>query len=587
MRRPPFLLARTFFGRFFENDLLPPGLPQVQLVIWGIAVLAAPGYMLAFRSGIKYSAIHKLAPARLLDSMLFDQLLFVAFGMMALGLVALVIWEGVFPDRRDVRILGVLPLSTRTHIAARLAALGAVALLFCLGMNLPPAIVYGTALWLHGGAAEPFRAMAAHLLVTGMAGFFVFFLLIAVQGLLLNLFGRRLAQGLAVGLQTCFVVALLQMFLFVPRFASLVRDALAAEDATALSLAFPLTWFVGLYQVAAGTPRPVPAAYPLAAAMATGAVLLAATALFAGSYRRLVRMAIETPATSARLHAGLMRRLATAFGGAVIPNPVQRAITAFTLRTIVRSRTHRMLLAMYVGVAVALIVSAMLPIVVSRGTGAFAAPHVAWLSAPLIFYFFALCGMRVVAAIPAEIRANWLFRLHARDDLMRPIVGGFRTALLSAVVAPVALAAWLAASILWGVREGTVHAIFTAALGVLLVDVLLIGFRKVPFACGYFPGRSRFRTMWPFYATAFSIYAYSLATLEAQSMRNPLLLAGALGIFALLIAGLAIVRRYDLQPPPGLIFAEEDPDAIFAGFSLSEGLAAQAPIAARRTDAAS
>ena len=40
------LLARTFFARFFESDLLPPGMPQAQIVVWSLAFLATPGLIL-------------------------------------------------------------------------------------------------------------------------------------------------------------------------------------------------------------------------------------------------------------------------------------------------------------------------------------------------------------------------------------------------------------------------------------------------------------------------------------------------------------------------------------------------------------
>jgi len=32
-REQTHLLARTFFSRMFESDLMPPGLPQVRLVV--------------------------------------------------------------------------------------------------------------------------------------------------------------------------------------------------------------------------------------------------------------------------------------------------------------------------------------------------------------------------------------------------------------------------------------------------------------------------------------------------------------------------------------------------------------------------
>ena len=34
------LLARAFFSRLFESELMPDGMPQVQLVIWGMLLAA-------------------------------------------------------------------------------------------------------------------------------------------------------------------------------------------------------------------------------------------------------------------------------------------------------------------------------------------------------------------------------------------------------------------------------------------------------------------------------------------------------------------------------------------------------------------
>jgi hypothetical protein len=582
--RTELLLARTFFGRFFESDLMPPGLPQVQLVIWSIAFLAAPGFMLSFQLEKKYARLWRDARARLADSILVDELLFVTFGMMALGLVALIVWEGVFPDRRDVRLLGVLPLRTRTHVVGRLAALAAVGGLFSVGVNLPSAIAFGPVVWSYEAADGPLRAVAAHLIATAAGGMFVFFLLISIQGVLLNVFGRRTAHGLALALQMVFVVALLQALLFVPYLGSLVRDAFHGEGRWQVAL-LPSAWFLALYDLLAGAPRAAPAMYAATAVIATAATVLIATLLLAGSYRRLVRMALETEGGRVQLGQRLRGRGLDLLARVFVRNPVQRAVAGFTLRTITRSRTHLMLLAMYAGVGAALVLSAVTSVVARSGMGAFDTPRVALLSAPLVLNFFMLCGMRALFGIPTEIKANWTFRVHAADDGMATAIGGARTALLLAVVAPIALAAALMGVALWGLRTGAIHAIFTGALGVLLADVLLVGLRKIPFACTYYPGRSRARTLWPFYIAAFTTYAYSLANLEAVAIRRPLILAMVVVIVAAIAASLAYLRRRDLQPPPGLVYEEEDPDGIFGGFRLSEGLAAEsaAPRAAPRS----
>ncbi|MBA2602027.1 MAG: hypothetical protein H0U94_00435, partial [Acidobacteria bacterium] len=335
------------------------------------------------------------------------------------------------------------------------------------------------------------------------------------------------------------------------------------------------------YELAGGSARSAPKEYALAAALATGIAIAGATALLAGSHGRLIRMALETPGDRhgrfAHLHGRVEPLLA-----ALTRDQVQRAIAGFTLRTLLRSRAHLMLLATYLGVGAALVVSVLLPQFLLRGLAAVESPSLPWLSAPLILTFFALCGSRTILAIPADIKANWLFRLHASDSCMPQVVDGARAALLVAVVVPVAAAAGILGVWFWGVRSGGIHGVVTGALGVLLLEVLLVGFRKVPFACTYFPGRSRVRTMWPIYGLAFSVYAFSLAALEAAALVRPVLLVPMLAVIAGVTSALRFASRRDLQPPPGLTYEESDPDGLFQGFRLSEGMAAESAATLRR-----
>ena len=191
-------------------------------------------------------------------------------------------------------------------------------------------------------------------------------------------------------------------------------------------------------------------------------------------------------------------------------------MAGFTLRSLARSRTHLTLLSTYVGVAAALVVATLIPVVVKGAISALESPSVVLLSVPLVLYFFILVGMRALFGIPTEIKANWVFRLAAPDDRIPAVIAGVRLALLLAVVAPIAIAAGLLGIALWGPRTGAIHLGVTAALGMLLLDVLLVGLRKIPFACTYYPGRSRAPTLWPFYVVTLVIYAYGLAAYRAR-----------------------------------------------------------------------
>jgi hypothetical protein len=96
------LLARTFFTRFFESDLLPPGLPQAQLFIWSVAIVVAPSVLLPFRFANAYSMMQD-QPEALARAMLMHRLVFITLSMTAMGFVALVLWENVRFPRSSTR----------------------------------------------------------------------------------------------------------------------------------------------------------------------------------------------------------------------------------------------------------------------------------------------------------------------------------------------------------------------------------------------------------------------------------------------------------------------------------------------------
>jgi hypothetical protein len=98
---------------------------------------------------------------------------------------------------------------------------------------------------------------------------------------------------------------------------------------------------------------------------------------------------------------------------------------------------------------------------------------------------------------------------------------------------------------------------------------------KVPFTCTYFPGSARVRTLWPFYLIGFMTYSYTAGALEADVLlRSVRAYTVACLLLACATAALALARAVRLNRAAGLRFEEPDPDGIFPGFSLSEGLAA-------------
>jgi hypothetical protein len=494
--------------------------------------------------------------------------------MTAIGVVALVIWDGVFPDHRDARILSVLPLPARVLILGRLLALAALAGVFLTGMNAVPTIVYGPVLAAFGGASNAVFGAAAHFTATAMAGVFVFTTLIALQGLALNVGGRRAADRLSVLLQIFFVMALLQMIFFMPRLGGLLP-----ADLWAVWLRWiPALWFLGVYEVLGGLPA---SGAPTLAAIAFAATTLSsvtAIALFVATHGRLIQRALEVrdAGSSGRARRMLQQRAAQWLS----PNPVSRAVLELTLRTLVRSRSHRLLVAMNVGIAFALVVSAVVPLAMRRGLAGFDQPVVEMLSAPLVVIFFLLIGIRFAIALPVEPRANWIVRLVEPGD-REAAMNGVRNALLLLGVLPPAIVAGAAGAILWGPWPAAQHLLFCIAMGWLLVEIVILRLAKIPFTCTYFPGRSRVTTFWPLYLNGFIVYTYTAAAGEAKALSHPTAFANTLIVLAIAILVLTALRQRYLLQIQGLRFVEEDPATMFEGFNLSEGFAA-APEEARK-----
>jgi hypothetical protein len=195
------------------------------------------------------------------------------------------------------------------------------------------------------------------------------------------------------------------------------------------------------------------------------------------------------------------------------------------------------------------------------------------LSMPLIFQFLLLIGLRVIIALPVEPRARWIFRA-AEPANRGAAIAGAADMMLVLVVVPTAVFALIQGLVFWSVSAALSHAVFCLVVGWVLTQILLVRTDKIPFACTYYPGKSRIFTLWPLYIIAFFLYALLFAEIDRALTTRPKPL-----LFFCIVAtaaGAALVyRRQRMLAALGEIrFEEEDPDLMFQGFNLSEAMAA-------------
>jgi predicted permease len=493
-RRQYRILFRDFLSRIVDLDAIAPGGDLEKLLIQFAALLAAFSftYMLLRVSTYLRSP---LPPTRLQLLALADEEFLLLVTMVICGLFAVLAWNSILPDRRDCLILSLLPIRLRTIFFAKVGAIAAalstvvITLNIFTGLSLPFLLVPE-----HHGSFAVVRTLAAYWTVQFLAGLFIFSTLLALQGLAMQLLSYRTFLKASSFLQLTSFFALLGGLFLKPPISNL--KGLTAPTNQWLIRSMPSTWFLGLFQQMNGPLDPVFGPLAVRALVAIAISLSVATLTFGLAWRRNVRRIVEQPdiAPADRTHAS--GRLGAWFVSRILRDPLDCAIALFTARSLARSRQHRLILAAFGGIGLAIALAYARELV--YGPEQFESPFwiAPWylpnrpfLAGTLVLLFFAVIGSRAVFALPSTLSANWTFRITS----VRPAGVYFRAvkrALLTVVAAPVWLTATSLLLIIWPLAPALQHAAFMAALGVLVVEVALYQFRKIPFACSYLPGKA-------------------------------------------------------------------------------------------------
>ena len=560
---------------------MPQGM-QAPALIWAAAFLVGPALFLPAQHLVKYPMIRKFHPEMLERAFWGDRILFLLMSAGAIGVVCVVLWQTLFPARRDAFVLTPLPVPLRVQMAGRLLGLLTLCGMFSLALNGIPTLTFPIVS--SAGFLEMPRGMVAHFVATSAANAFVFFSLTSLQGLVILGAGTRAAHRLAALAQTGAVLVVLLALLFISGIQWLTIDALLrSQPGDPYLLWNPVAWFLGLYEFLAGSPRPIMGTLALRAALAALVPTGVTIAIYAFGYQRLLKRAVETPSRSTGSLP--VRALAQVVRWTLVRRPEEQAICAFVIRAISRSGRHSLLLSIYVGASLAVMITFVLPDIIRLGPSALATPTLAMLSLPLVLSAGLTVGVRILMTIPAEMPARWVLQTSALSKWR--VDAATHKALLLLVLPPVMLTAALTAGVLWGVELGWLHAVYCGSLALLLCEVVLLGYRGVPLTRPYVPGGSRFHMLWAVYISLFLTYTVTAARLERDLHgwygRRGVLIAAA--VFVGFAAAAWGWRKVGLRSVEAVTFDANVPeDETFQGFNLTEIYAAQA-VAARSREA--
>jgi hypothetical protein len=465
---------------------------------------------------------------------------FISGTMLIIGLVTVVSWDAIFPDRRDAMVLGPLPVRPGTILAAKLAAscallgIAVAALNFGMGTVLP--IVMGRSV------LGILRALFAWWFTMAAVTVFLYGAVLAVQGWTALLLPRRRFLQLSAILQLAAFALFLTQWIFQPDIAGMEAMGRAGGR-------WQAGWFLCLALELDGRLPPDLAWMARRAWIAVGISTLAAGSSLLLCYLRTMKKTVEEPDL---LPGAGGRRLAMRWG-----DGLTTAIVQFSIRSLGRSKQHRVIYAFFLAITFAIAVSTVKDVVTGHGPRPLTTD---FLMPTLVMMSLAVLGLRSVFSLPVSLKANWVLQV----TQLRPseeYLAATRRAMVVMAAGPV----WLVVSALsLGLRPWHAvveHLVLLALAGSILVDLSLLNVSKVPFACSYLPGKSNIQYMFWAFAVGFLPIAMEIANWEQWSFARGRRMAAMLGIFGALALGSWLANRHRAREAT-LYYEEQEPEVI-------------------------
>jgi hypothetical protein len=533
-QRPFWRMVYLFAARVFRGggDSDAEGLDLgIGLVL---TLLAMPGGFVSILLLNKYGTfLQWLRGATNVDPLLValpDEYFFIVLSMTVTGAVAVWRWDAIFPDRRDYMNLVPLPISTRTIFFANLVAVLFLVALVAFDVNAASCILFPAVV---GATQSKFlffvEFAVVHAIGVLLASVFAFFAVFSIIGLLMAVLPPRAFRRFSAyfrGVVVVCLVALLCTSFAVPQ---LLRRAPSPRWIALI----PSCWFLGLCQALRGRAGPVLTELSRLALPGLATVALVALCTYVIGYRRhFVRIA-EIADGSASARTWRTWRFGLLLDRLALRTPFHKAGFRFVGKTLLRSEAHRLVLTAVGGLALVLASQALMDAFDGGKSLRQAALTPDALSIPFILSFLIIVGLRVVFEIPAELRSNWIFQLMIDPD-GQECTGLARRMILILVLPWLFVIAFPVYVYLEGWLIACLHTLLVVTWALLLTNIVLIRFRKIPFTCTLPLFKQHSFVTLLSGCFGFLIYAVSTLEFESSALAEPLRLL-SLAPFALVL----------------------------------------------------
>ena len=403
-----------------------------------------------------------------------DLLSFIGIAFALTAVLTLLHWQSLFPNRRDCLAFAGLPISARDIFLMKSGALMFLVTGYVLAINLPWAILFTYAM---SGAWQKnpstFVLIAATFVAMVAACCFAFSILLALQGVLLNLLPARIFGSVSLWIQGVLFISTLGT---VP----LVGRQPHADW-------WPGNWFFHLWEsIVLGDPKRARAAL-----LSIAIPVLVAIGAYLTGYRRHQRILLEgATQRKASSKSDRFAKLGSRLLEAWIRRPQEQAAFAFIWKTLVRSRSHRLLLLAWAGLAAGWVVYGILdmPTPSLKNEGVYGTIVTA---SPLALAVLAVVALHHLFSLPVTHNAKWIFEIEEYGGASRWLSATDRFVICCGIV-PVCVAGIPASIAVLGWQRALIVMALVFLTAMLWFETLFRNWRKLPFTCSYLPSRHPF-----------------------------------------------------------------------------------------------
>lgn len=524
-----------------------------------LTVLAIPGLFISLLMFEKYGTfIQFLRGAPPLDPFVAaipDEYFFLVLSVVVTGAATLWRWDAIFLDGRDYANLVPLPVPLKTLFAANFSAVFILAGVFAIVVNaasiiLFPIVVVGS----QSSFTVLFRFAAGHAVEILIASVFSFFAVFAIAGALMSVLPAQLFRRVSLLVRFAIAIGLLLLLATVFTVPDLLEQSKASAIKTLVEL--PPVSLLGIARTVWGRGNePFVAHMTAGALLALAATIAIATLAYGLSFRRVFLRIPETSDAGPlpRLHFSLP--IFPFIGKWILRSPPKRACFNFALSTLLRSEAHLQTVLAFAALG---LVAAAESLNSPQGIKSLiTAPHptIEFLAVPFILSYTLIAGIRFAFEMPAELRANWIFRMwfpgDGRDT--RPIARRVIHTLTTSWLVPATLVVTLR---FFSPTDAVIHTAILFACNAVLVEILLSNFRKIPFTCSYPAFESHSGLVLVAYLFGFLLLTDYIPELEHWSIADPIRTLVFLPLLAAPIAGVHLYRRQLLAMDKSLIFED-------------------------------